>query len=345
MKTIRIIVCGCGSVGKQFLTLLAERQRMIARDYQLQLILQAAVDINGAAVATDGNGLDVTRLLEHLGRGAEVQDVPEYGKPGMSGPQVIDSTDAEVLVEMTPTSLIDGGPGKDHVFAALEKGLEVVSANKGPFVLFYREILEKARQNACGIHISAATAAALPTLDVGLTCLSGATVQSIEGILNGTSNFILTKMTLDSATYDSALKEAQQLGIAETDPSYDVEGKDTANKMILIANRLFNKTYGLADISVKGITGITPEQITEAGRNNQVIKLVGTAKPAGDEWQLSVTPQWLDTDHPLASINNSEKAITYMTDTMGGITVSGGKSSPTGAAAAVLKDLINAFRD
>ena len=132
--------------------------------------------------------------------------------------------------------------------------------------------------------------------------------------------------------YSDALKQAQELGIAETDPSYDVEGKDSANKTVLIANGIFNKTFGLDDIDVEGITGVTPEDIAAATSDGKIIKLIGTAEMIGSDIRLSVKPKYLDLDHPLASVNGSEKAITYITDTMGSITVMGGKSSPVGAA-------------
>ena len=179
---------------------------------------------------------------------------------------------------------------------------------------------------------------------MGLTCLAGTHVSSIEGILNGTTNYILSKMRNNGTPYDVALKEAQNFGIAETDPSYDVEGKDTANKIVLIANQVFGKTVGLADITVKGITRVTPDDIEAASKDGKVIKLIGTAQMVDGDLRLSVAPKAIDEKHPLAAVNGSEKAITYMTDTMGSITVSGGKSSPVGAAAAVLKDLINAFK-
>ena len=266
-----------------------------------------------------------------------------FGRPGKTGKETIDEVEAHVLIETTPTNLVDGEPGRTHIFAALEKGMEVVSANKGPIVLFYREIHELARQKGCGVHISAATAAALPTLDVGQVCLAGTRLLEIEGILNGSTNYILTRMQQDGCGYETALKEAQELGIAETDPSLDVEGRDTANKTVLIANRLFGMSLGPKDITVEGITKITAEDVAAARDAGQVIKLIGTAKRTDSGVQLSVAPKRLEQSHPLASVGGSEKAISYLTDTMHRITVSGGKSSPVGAAAALLKDLINAF--
>jgi len=342
MVRVKLIVCGLGGVGKAFLQLLAERVDEIETKYGLRFVLSAAVDIGGAAASTDENGLPAAALLPHLQRGGAVEDFSGFGQPGLTGAEAIQSESADVLIEMTPTNLIDGEPGKTHIFAAVKKGMEVVSANKGPIVLFYEELHALARQHDCALHISAATAAALPTLDVGCVCLAGTRVLSAEGILNGTTNYILSRMTEEACSYDVALKAAQALGIAETDPSYDVEGKDTAIKMVLIANRVFGTSFGVADILATGITQIRPQDITAAAQDNKVIKLIGTAELVQGEVKLSVTPKRLDKQHPLASVNGSEKAMSYMTDTMDRITVMGGKSSPVGAAAALLKDLINA---
>lgn len=200
------------------------------------------------ALDDSDSGLPVDQLVAFVNQGNEVQTFGAYGREDMTGGDVINQVSADVLVEATPTNLDDGQPGKDHIFSAINRGMEIVSANKGPFVLFYEELFNKASENHCGLHISAATAAALPTLDVGLTCLAGARILSVEGILNGTTNYILSEMRNSGTAYDVALKNAQDMGIAESDPSYDVEGKDTANKIILIANRLFVETFGLSDI-------------------------------------------------------------------------------------------------
>ena len=343
MRRQRIILCGFGRVGQAFTTLLVERCTDIATRYGIQLELVAAVDIGGAAVAPEG-GLPLLPLLSHVQQGGTVETFAPFGRPGMAGPTVIREVPADVLVEATPTNLIDGEPGRTHLLGALEQGMEVVSANKGPLVLYYREIHDLARHQGCGVHISAATAAALPTVDVGEVCLAGSRVLAIEGILNGTTNYILSRMQSEGCTYETALKAAQVQGIAETDPRLDVEGWDTANKLILIANRIFGTTLGPQDVTVQGITRITPTEIASAAQAGQVIKLIGTAERRGGEVRLSVAPRSLDVCHPLATIHGSEKGVSYLTDTMDRITVMGGRSSPQGAGAALLKDLINACR-
>jgi homoserine dehydrogenase len=343
MKTVRIVVCGIGRVGMEFMQLLADRAGEVERRYGLGLILSAAVDVGGAAVADADNGLAAGELLAHVRAGGAVQNFGSPGQPGLTGAQVIRQAGADVLIETTPTNLVHGEPARTHVLAAIEQGMDVVSANKGPFVLFYQELHEAADRNNCRLHISAATAAALPTLDVGRICLAGARVLSVEGILNGTTNYILSEMRDKGTAYAAALARAQEMGIAETDPGHDVQGRDTANKIILICNRIFGVALGLKDVAVQGITEVTPEDIARATQQGKVIKLIGTAEKIDGTIRLEVGPTLLDESHPLASVTGSEKAITYLTDTMGAITVSGGKSSPTGAAAALLKDLINAF--
>ncbi|KPK51121.1 MAG: hypothetical protein AMK72_00420 [Planctomycetes bacterium SM23_25] len=340
---VRIMVCGLGNVGKAFVELLAERASDVEVRYALRLVLAAAVDIGGAAVGDSPDGLPAGPLLAHLRSGGSVEDFGEFARPGLTGAEAIDQAAAGALIEATPTNLTDGEPGRTHIVAALGRGMEVVSANKGPILLFHEELLELARQNRCGLHISAATAAALPTLDVARVCLAGSRILSVEGILNGTTNYILSRMCADGAAYETALKEAQQLGIAETDPGKDVGGYDTATKLVIIANCLFGPSFRLDDVPTVGITGVTPDDIARAGTDGEVIKLVGTAEFVDDEVRLSVAPRRLKKEHPLASVNGSEKAISYMTDTMDRITVSGGRSSPVGAAAAMLKDLINAY--
>jgi homoserine dehydrogenase len=171
--------------------------------------------------------------------------------------------------------------------------------------------------------------------------LAGANVLTVEGVLNGTTNYILTRMHVEKCSYETALKAAQEMGIAETDPTLDVAGFDTRNKLIVIANRIFDKHFGPDDVAVEGITRITSADIEKAVAAGNVIKLVGTAERDEGGLKISVGPKVLEMTHPLAAVNLAEKGISYLTDTMGRVTVTGGKSSPTGAAAALLKDLIH----
>ncbi len=342
MTPIRIVVCGFGNVGRAFVRLVAEKQQDLQERYGIDPRIPAVVDIGGAALG-GREGLPLDQLQALIDAGRPIETMTSFGWPGKTGVDILETTAADVLVEATPTNLVDGEPARSHMNAALARGMTVITANKGPLVLFYRDLQERARANGGRIFMSAATAAALPTLDVGKLCTAGARVRAVEGILNGTTNYILTRMSQEGIAYDTALKAAQELGIAETDPTLDVEGLDTRNKIILIANQLFDQGLGISDVRTTGITGVSREAMEEAHANGRVIKLIGSARWQDDRLEVRVAPEALAADHPLAGVHFSEKGISFDTDIMGRITVTGGHSSPTGAAAALLKDLIHAF--
>jgi homoserine dehydrogenase len=340
MKTKRIILCGAGNVGLTFLKLVAERAEDVRTKHGLNIEVAGVVDLGGAAIAKTG-ALPLQDFLAFIQQGGRPENFPGYGRKGLTGVEAVKSNAFDILIETTPTNLKNGEPGNSFITAAIEKGMDIVSANKGPFVLFFDSLHKLAAANNSRLFISAAVGAALPTLDTGKFSTVGAKITAIEGILNGTTNFILTKMYREKSSYSDALKEAQAMGIAETDPTLDVAGYDSRNKIVLIANTLLNTSFGVDDVPVKGITGVTYDDIAGAVKEGKVLKLIAAAEINDGKVSLSVGPKAIDQNHPLAAINFSEKGITYSTDTMGQITVLGGKSSPLGAAAALLKDVIH----
>ncbi|MBI3327300.1 MAG: homoserine dehydrogenase [Nitrospinae bacterium] len=345
MHTPRAILCGFGKVGRAFAELLQEKREALRTTYHLDLRLAAVVDIGGAALAPRAShAIPLAALLAYVKAGGMVEGFGDAGQPGATGEAVIQSLTADLLIEATPTNLTTGEPGLGHMRAALTRGMDVVAANKGPLVLRYAELQALAREHDAHIGMSAATAAALPTLDVGQFCLAGARILRIEGILNGTTNFILTKMQREGCDYRVALQEAQARGIAETDPTLDVEGFDTANKLVLLSNALLGTAYRPHDVARQGITHLTSPMLAAADQAGNVLKLIGRAAVSEGIVRLTVAPEELPLDHPLASVHGAEKAVTYETDSMGRVTVSGGQSSPAGAAAALLKDIINLCR-
>jgi homoserine dehydrogenase len=173
--------------------------------------------------------------------------------------------------------------------------------------------------------------------------MAGGEINRIEGILNGTTNYILTRMN-EGITYPAALQEAQQMGIAEPDPSQDVEGWDTAAKILIITNAVLGTVYTLKDIHVEGITNIPSELLEEAKKTGKKTKLIGRSIKEGDGGELATRLSLIGSSHPLFGVDGAQKGITFFSDTMDSVTVTGGKSDPRGAAAALLKDIINIFR-
>ncbi len=179
-------------------------------------------------------------------------------------------------------------------------------------------------------------------MDVGFYALAGTCVYRIEGILNGTTNYILTRMSRGT-DFRVALKEAQEKGITEPDPSLDLEGWDTAFKLLFITNTVCDTDFTLDDVKVEGIANMSGHLIREGREPHQALKLLGTFSREEEQPYLRVKPSIMNSAHPLFGVNDTNKGITFFTDTMSSVTVTGGRSDPRGAAAALLKDIINIY--
>lgn len=344
MRRFRVILSGYGRVGRAFAELLVQKQDILVERYHLSFQLVAVVDVDGAALAPQDSDLLAEGFLSALLPGKGPSSFVHYGRPGQTTPDLVSQGIADVLVEATPTNIGHGEPGMTNITCALERGMHVVTAAKGPLVVAFDRLRDLARENGVALKYSAATAAALPALDTGLYSLAGAEITKIEGVLNGTTNFILTRMQNYGESYQDALSEAQSRGIAETDPTLDVEGWDAANKLILISNAVLGSSLTLDSVDVSGITGVTVERLRAAHAAGKALKLIAQATVVGengDTVDASVRLVELPLHHPLAHVSGAEKGVTFTTDTMDRVTVIGGKSDPRGAAAAILKDLIN----
>ncbi|MFQ5895688.1 MAG: homoserine dehydrogenase [Nitrospinota bacterium] len=343
MERRKVLVCGFGRVGRTFARLLGEKREALRRRYRLDLVLVGAADLDGTALAPPGGALEPEALCAHFEAGGKLGEYGAGGEPSWRGEEAARRAEGDVWVETTPTDLATAEPALTHIRAALGRGLHVVSANKGPLIEHLSELQEQARARGVALKLSAAAAAALPTLDVGLLCLAGAEILALEGVLNGTTNFILSQME-EGTSYAEALARAQRAGIAEGDPSLDVGGWDTAHKLRLIAEVCMGARIAREELPVEGIVGVGPERLGEARRGGKVLKLVGEARREGDGVRARVGLRALDRSHPLAGVGGAEKALTFTTDTMDRVTVMGGKSDPRGAAAALLKDIVNIYR-
>jgi homoserine dehydrogenase len=340
MKSVNIILMGFGNVGSAFVRLIHEKSETCSARYGLNLRIVSVFTSKGAFVFP-GNTMDWKELAD-LSSGFRPER-SSFWKPTFCLTEALEADETGVLVECTPSDIKHGEPALSHIYQALEAGCHVVTANKGPLVVDFRGLKEKAAKNRVSLGLSAAAAAALPTLDMALHSLAGAEIIHIEGILNGTTNYILTRMN-QGLDYQIALEEAQKLGIAEPDPSLDVEGWDTAAKILIITNAIFNAGFTLENIHVEGITDIPTELRDRARREEKLIKLLGRFAQEHGKSNLEIRLSLIGSSHPLYGVNGAQKGITFYTDTMDSVTVTGGKSDPMGAAAALLKDIINIHR-
>jgi homoserine dehydrogenase len=341
-KQVKLVLIGVGNIGRRFLELLARKEETLRARYGLELVLVGAADTSGAALAAEG--LDPLRVIQLKREGRGVAAYPLLGRPGMGAIELVRQAQADVLLEASPTNLQDGQPGLGCIEKALWRGMHVVTSNKGPLVLAYSRLAKLAVERGVTLAFSGAVAGGLPTVNIGRRDLAGSAILRLEGVLNLTTNYILTQMAEGGKSYAEALAEAQAAGHAEADPSLDVEGWDAANKLVILAWSVLGHAVGLEGVEVEGITGIGPEELKQAAASGKVIKLIAKAEKEDGGYRLSVRPTWLDLSHPLARLTAHQMGIMYHTDINGTITAIIDEEDPMPTAAAMLRDLINIYR-
>jgi homoserine dehydrogenase len=234
-------------------------------------------------------------------------------------------------------------PARDHVMRSLESGRHVVTANKQLLSQHGDEIFEAARRGGVQLRFEGAVAGVVPAIRVMGESLAAAHIERVHGIVNGTTNYILTQMTATGATYEAALAEAQHMGYAEADPTEDVTGKDAAAKMAILARLAFNAAVRLDDVSYEGIERITPDDIGYAKDLGLSLKLVGSAERIDGGVAVHVYPAFLYAEHPLASVNGAFNAVTIESPAITEITLSGPGAGGLQTASAVLGDVVSAM--
>ncbi len=249
--------------------------------------------------------------------------------------ELIDGRLADLLVELTPTNIRDGEPGLSHIRRAIEEGMDVVTANKGPIALAYEELTGLAEERGVMLLYEATVGGGIPLISLQKRCLMADELLEIKGILNGTTNYILSRMHFEGMTFDLALREAQMLGIAERDPSLDIDGIDTALKIVILANSLMNARRRLSDVKVKGVRKVTSEAVAAAKESGMAIKLIGTAS----EEELSVAPRLIKLGDPLC-VHGTLNAVNFKLRILGNLTVIG-----EGAGESTVSALLNDIRE
>ena len=328
-ETVRVTIIGFGYVGRGVAEVIKRKHDAIARKHGIDLKIVGIADLKGSIV--NENGLREEEIM-NLRTGKDLKDI--------SSLDVIKEVEHDVMVETTPTNVDNGEPGLTHVLTALESDRHVVTSNKGPIALEYKRVTELAAKRGKELRFEASVGGAMPIISLVRENLAGNGVISIEGILNGTCNYILTRMAEEKLPYEHVLKEAQELGIAEADPSKDIEGIDTAVKLVILANSIFDMNAAYKDVDVTGITEITQEALKLADDEGYVIKLIGEVDNDGS---LKVAPRLVAKGNPL-NVGGTLNVATIKTDLAGEITVIGKGAGPIEAASAILSDIIGIYR-
>lgn len=313
MKDIAVALLGLGTVGRAFARYVDER----AVAQGIKISIRAVADSSGGTILQSSEQL--LELLKWKEAGHKlrarvpqplVQSIPSLicALPSLGIP---------ILVEALPTRYHDGEPGLGWLCQALSQGTSVVTVDKGPVAHGLDLLLEQARKSGARFAFNGTTGVAVPK-EIG-----GSTVREIRGVLNGTTNFILTEMQERLLSFESALSRAQALGIAEPDPSFDVEGWDTACKILILAKSWMFPHAQLADVSRLGIGLQIDELIKEARSSGCVVRLVGCARFWQDRLRVSVAPKILAPESPFFSVSGTSKAAVFDTVEKGEVFVPG----------------------
>lgn len=336
MKEFKIIIMGFGAVGQGVAEAVALKREMIQKDYGFDVKVVAAADSSTSAICQEG--LDEGLLVETKKETGKLINYPEFGSSA-SGEEVLDSVEYDCLIEATPTNIVDGEPGRSLTLKAFNSGKDVVTSNKGYLALNFKEIIDSASKNNVEFRYEATVGGAMPIINFVKETLSSCAIFSIVGILNGTTNYILSRMTSEGSSYQNILRESQELGIAETDPTQDVEGIDAACKTVILANSLLGIPATYDDVEVEGISNITSQAIDLAKKDGYLIKLI--AEVSRDN--LKVSPRLVKKGSQY-DVNGTLNMATVKTDLAGDVSVSGLGAGSLETASAMLTDLISILK-
>jgi homoserine dehydrogenase len=341
MQTIPICLLGFGNVGQAFAQLLLDKRRSIQDQYALDLQV-VAIKTGRHGALMDLDGLDLARVLKDFKDG-ESLTAPNQKPSQEDFTSFLEASGAAIMAENTPVSYADGQPALDHIRIALGLGMHVVTANKGPVVHAHEELVQLAAANNCRFLFESTVMDGAPIFSLWRDALPAAELTAFRGILNSTTNLILTRMETGES-FDEAVKYAQSIGIAETDPSGDIDGWDAAIKVAALANVLMGVRLSPEDVQRQGIRDIQVEQVQLALQNGQRWKLICEAQREGESVTAFVKPELIDRSDALFSVMGTSSAVTFHSDVLGALTVTEEDPGPHTTAYGLLADTLNILR-
>jgi homoserine dehydrogenase len=340
MAHYRLALLGFGNVGGAFARLLQRKEAELESDYGINFIV-TGIATGRHGIAMDPNGLDLEQALALVEGGQSLSSISKI--PITDSLNFVHSVPADVLFENSPVNHENGEPAVTYLRTALERGMHAVTANKGPVVHAYRELTSLAQAKGRKFYFESTVMDGAPIFSLFRSALPAAQLQSFSGILNSTTNLILGRME-NGETFEAAVKYCQQIGLAETDPSGDVDGWDAAIKVAALVTVLMGLPLKPQEVDRTGIRGITAKMVTEAKAQGKHWKLVCTAKKDGNTVKGGVAPELVDPSSPLYSVEGSSSIVEFHTDTLSSLSIVEGNPGPETTAYGLLADFINAVR-
>ena len=328
---MRTILIGLGTIGQSYCQLLENRKVDLLTNYGIDSKIVAVADSKGVAI--DEKGININDILSIKKNNKSVSDL-SIGDKSKTSIDLIEEIDAELLVDATPTNIQDGEPSASLLESAMKTKKNIITANKGPLALAFSSIIEKADYNNVILKYSATVGGGTPILEFGRKCLEADRILEMHAILNSTTNYILTEMDDRELSFQDALKEAQELGYAETDPTLDIDGFDAAAKLVIMSNLLLGKELVLNDLKIEGIRDITQKDITKAKDNGNTIKLIASVNN-----MAKVEPVIISKDDPM-SVGGALCSVKFVSEFAGEEIIIGKGAGGMETASAMIRDLV-----
>ncbi len=334
---LSLALVGFGNVAREFSRLLLSRRDWLLRERGLTFQVVAIATRSRGSLISE-KGLDLERVLKLYEQG---KTLLEYGPEStdLSTLEIIENCGADLMIELSTLNIDSGKPAINHVRAALEAGMSVVTANKGPVAFAYDELSSLARLRGAHFRFEGTVMDGAPVFSLVERTLPGCEVIGIRGLLNTTSNVILGEMAR-GRSMDEALEVARMMGVTEEDPSLDIDGWDAAAKIAALANVLMGAGLNPRVVDRVGIRGLSTEDVVEMASRGLKPKLVATARRADGVFGLKVKPETVGPEDPFWSVDGTSSAVTLETDLMGEITVIEGNPGLAQTAYAVFSDIL-----
>ncbi len=328
---MRLILCGFGGVGQSLAKLLESRAEDLYARFGIKPRIVGVFNTKGSAVET--SGLDLKKLIDVKKKFGTIKKY-SANKNNLSGVDLIKNVEADVLIETTPSNYKDAEPGMTHITEAMKHGLHVISVNKGPLALAFPSLMELATYNQVLLRFSGTVGGGTPILDYAKNSLRGERISSFDGILNGTTNYILTNMA-SGMSFKTALGDAKKKGYVEADESLDLDGLDAAAKLVILANWVMDLKVTLPDIKRTGIRNVSDADIKNAAKKNCAVKLIASCNN-----DLVVAPTEVALNNPLC-VNGTLNAISFTSEHSGTQTIIGRGAGGMETASSILRDLLD----
>ncbi|HUH99062.1 MAG TPA: homoserine dehydrogenase [Anaerolineales bacterium] len=341
----KLAFIGFGNVGRALIRLLERKRATLKNQYDITFSM-TGVATGKHGFAVDPNGLDIEKALALAGSDRSLSGLSAWAVN--DAPSVIKFSEADVMFENSPLNHENGQPAIAHVQAALEAGMHAITANKGTVVFGYRALSALAKSKNRKFYFESTVLGGTPVFSVFRTAMPGAELASFQGIINSTTNIILTRME-HGETFDEAVRYCQDIGVAEADPANDVDGWDAAIKVAALITVLMDTPFTPQQVNRTGIRGITPETIRSAKERGQRWKLVASAGRSGGQIQARVAPELVDASSRLYGMESASAGLEFRTDVLGDLAIiqterPGLGAGPEETAYGLFADFINAVK-